>query len=92
MKEKIFLQLFETAEIAKFTPDQVRSYEDSLKSYRDLKNSLDTAREEGFIDGEMKGKIKNNFRVAKNLKDLGIPIDIIMKSTGLSEDEINNIM
>ena len=30
-KEQLFEKLFETAEIAKFTPDQVRSYEDSLK-------------------------------------------------------------
>ena len=38
LKERIFEKLFATAEIAKFTPDQVRSYEDSLKYYRDLKN------------------------------------------------------
>ncbi len=30
-KERIFEKLFESAEIARFTPDQVRSYEDSLK-------------------------------------------------------------
>jgi predicted transposase/invertase (TIGR01784 family) len=47
LREQIFDKLFETAEIAKFTQDQVRSYEDSLKYYRDLKNSLDTARDEG---------------------------------------------
>ena len=37
----------------RFTPDQVRSYEDSLKYYRDLKNSLDTARDEGKIEGKI---------------------------------------
>lgn len=31
LREKIFDQLFETAEIAKFTPEQMQSYEDSLK-------------------------------------------------------------
>jgi len=49
LKEQIFDKLFETAEIARFTPDQIRSYENSLKYYRDLKNSLDTAKEEGKI-------------------------------------------
>ena len=43
LQEKIFLKLFEVAEIARFTPDQVLSYEDSLKYYRDMKASLDTA-------------------------------------------------
>ncbi|MBI3141270.1 MAG: PD-(D/E)XK nuclease family transposase, partial [Bacteroidetes bacterium] len=31
--ERIFEKLFETAEIARFTPEQVNSYEDSLKHY-----------------------------------------------------------
>jgi predicted transposase/invertase (TIGR01784 family) len=47
LRERVFEKLFETAEIARFTPDQVQSYENSLKYYRDLKNSLDTAKEEG---------------------------------------------
>ncbi len=87
LREKIFEKLFETAEIAKFTPAQVRSYEDSLKHYRDLKNSLDTARDEGKMEGIMEGKIV----VAKNLLANGIPIDLIIKSTGLSEKEIKDL-
>jgi hypothetical protein len=35
LRESIFERLFEVAEIAKFTPEEVRSYEDSLKTYRD---------------------------------------------------------
>jgi len=42
--------------IAKFTPAQIQSYEDSLKYYRDLKNSLDTAKEEGREEGCMEGR------------------------------------
>jgi len=57
-REQIFDKLFETAEIAKFTPEQVRSYEDSLKSYRDLKNSLDTARFEGKEAGKEEAEQK----------------------------------
>ena len=79
LKGQIFERLFETAEIAKFTPDQVRSYEDSLKYYRDIKNSLDTARDEGKIE------------VAKNLLKNGVSMDIIMKSTGLTEREIKDL-
>ncbi len=44
LQEKIFVQLFESAEIAKFSPKEYQDYEDSLKYYRDLKNSLDTAK------------------------------------------------
>lgn len=50
--------------------------EDSLKYYRDLKNSLDTAKEEGKIEGKLE--------VAKNLLLQGISNEIIVKTTGLS--------
>ena len=64
LREGIFERLFELAEIAKFTPEQVRTYEDSLKVYRDLKNSIDTAREEG----ENKGKLEGKLEIARSLK------------------------
>jgi hypothetical protein len=44
LRETIFTRLFEKAEIAKFSQDQYRNYEDSLIYYRDLKNSLSTSR------------------------------------------------
>jgi len=68
LKEQIFEKLFHTAELARFTPDQVRSYEDSLKYYRDLKNSLDTARDEGKEEGikeGLKAGMKKGIKVGK---------------------------
>ncbi len=53
LKENIFLQLFEVAEISKFSRQEYQDYEESLKYYRDLKNSLDTAKEEGRIEGKI---------------------------------------
>jgi len=51
LREKIFEKLFKTAEIARLTQSQMRSYETSLKYYLDLKNSLDTAKDEGKEEG-----------------------------------------
>ena len=34
----------DVAEIATFTPEELREYEDSLIAYRGIKNSIDTAR------------------------------------------------
>lgn len=58
MKEKVFTKLFEEAEIAKFTPTELKEYEDSLKAYRDVKNSIDTALEKGREEGMAKGMAK----------------------------------
>lgn len=83
LRETIFERLFETAEIAKFTPDQVRSYEDSLKYYRDLKNSLDTAKEEGIEEG-----IKF---VAKKAINMGKSMNEIIELTGLTKEQIETL-
>ncbi len=84
LKERIFEKVFETAEIAKFTPSQINSYEDSLKYYRDLKNSLDTSFEEG--------KVKGRIEIAKNAIKMGLNIDDIIKLTSLSKEEIKKLI
>jgi predicted transposase/invertase (TIGR01784 family) len=92
LREQIFDKLFETAEIARFTPEQVRSYEDSLKYYRDLKNSLDTAREEGMLEGIEQGierGIEQGIeQVALKMLKRGIAVEIISDTTGLTEQQI----
>ena len=87
LKEDIFLKLFETAEIAKFSREEYQNYEDSLKYYRDLKNSLDTAREEGFEKGIEKGIEK----VALEMLRDNEPTEKIIRFTGLTIDEIVTI-
>ncbi len=95
LKERIFEKVFEAAEIAKFTPEQVRSYEDSLKYYRDLKNSLDTAfeegKEEGMEEGRREGEKQKQIEIAKKSLALGIDPNTISSITGLSLDEIRQL-
>lgn len=83
LREHIFEQLFEIAEIAKFSKEEADAYEESLKSYRDLKNSLDTAFEEGMEKG-IKEVVKNSLRA-------GLSIEVIASITGLGSQEIENI-
>ena len=96
LQEQIFDKLFEAAEIAKFTPEQVRSYEDSLKYYRDLKNSLDTAKEEGREEGLVeglekgieKGIEKGREEIARAMLIANESIDKIMQYTGLTREQV----
>jgi predicted transposase/invertase (TIGR01784 family) len=95
LQEKIFKKLFKVAEIAKFTPIQQQDYEESLKVYRDLKNSLDTARDEGIEIGVEKGiqigVEKGKTQVATNLVDLGLENKTIAQATGLSLEEVEQL-
>lgn len=80
LQTAVFNRLFAEAEIAKFTRAELREYEDSLKAYRDIKNSLDSAKQEGKKDKAIE--------IAKNLLEMGMSIDNIMKATGLPQEEI----
>ncbi|CAK8725623.1 PD-(D/E)XK nuclease family transposase [Candidatus Electrothrix laxa] len=87
LREQVFEQLFDTAEIARFTPDQVRSYEKSLKYYRDMKNSLDTA----FDDGKEEGRTEEKRQVVINGLQQGLEKKVIATLTGLSFEIIEKI-
>ena len=89
--DKVFDRLFEEAEIARFTPTELREYEDSLKAYRDIKNSLDTAKREGIEIGRAEGEQSKAIDIANNLKSMGLSIADITKATGLSEEDIMKI-
>ncbi|MCX5934329.1 MAG: Rpn family recombination-promoting nuclease/putative transposase [Pseudanabaena sp. LacPavin_0818_WC45_MAG_42_6] len=56
LQENVFLQLFEVAQIASFSPAERESYENSLKYYRDMNGVIETAREEGMAQGIQEGK------------------------------------
>ena len=100
LREGIFSKLFEVAEIARFSPQEVQAYEDSLKIYRDLKNSLDTAREEGWEkglekgleEGREKGRLEEKRATVLNSYRAGLSIDVIASITELSTLEIEQII
>ncbi len=95
LQEAIFEKLFEVAEIARFTPQQVKFYEDSLKYYRDLQNSLDTARQEGWQEGIEEGiqqGIQQGMRqVAIQGIQQGLGDEVLIQLTGLTLAEIGAI-
>ena len=58
---------------------EAAAYEESLKEYRDLKNVVDTAYDDGKADGSQQKALE----VAKRLKDAGFDIETISRCTGL---------
>ena len=46
---------------------------------------------EGKIEGRMEGKLEGKLEVARNMKQLGVSVDIIAQSTHLSTEEIENL-
>ena len=87
LKERVFSKHFGEAEIAKFTPTELKEYEDSLKAYRDVKNSIDTALEKGREEG----KNLKAIQIAKKMLAAGMDIDTIINMTDLSKSEIEKL-
>ena len=82
-----FERLFEEAEIAKFTPQEMREYEASMKAYRDIKNSVDTAKREGIAEG-MNQKALD---IARKMLADDVDINLIMKYSGLTQEQIEKL-
>ena len=78
-----FDRLFEEAEIAKFTPQEMREYETSKMAYRDIKNSVDTAKREGIEIGRAEGKHEANTETAQRLLAMGLSAEQVAKATQL---------
>ena len=91
------------AEIASFTHTELKEYEDSLKAYRDIKNSLDTAKDEGRAEGMAKGmaegmakglakgRVDTLNKMVSEMKREGLGYDLIEKLTGLTQKDIDAI-
>ena len=98
-----FDRLFEEAEIAKFTPQEMREYETSKMAYRDIKNSVDTAKREGIAEGMEKGmkegmekgraegKHEANTETAQRLLAMGLSAEQVAKATQLPLEIIKNL-
>ena len=122
-----FDRLFEEAEIAKFTPQEMREYEFSKMAYRDIKNSVDTAKREGIAEGMekgmkegmelgmakgkqeglaegmekgmelgmekgmAKGMNQKALDIARNMLADGVGINLIMKYSGLTQEQIEKL-
>ena len=91
LQEKIFEKLFKMAELAKYSPNERKTYENSLKHYWDLNNSFDTARMEGREEGLKEGEKKKAIEIARQLLDV-LDIETISLKTGLSVEEIRELL
>ena len=102
LRDRVFDRLFEESEIAKFTPLELREYEDSKKAYRDIKNSIDTAKREGIEEGMEKG-IKQGIEIgqkkeherllntARALFASGMSLEQVRNFTDLTESELKQL-
>ena len=82
-RKAVFERLEKLASKANMTQEERMQYEEEWKVYNDYFNTLDFA--------EQKGIQKGIRETARKLKELGVDNDIIIKSTGISKEEIEKL-
>ena len=92
LRDKIFDKLFAEAEIAKFTKKELHEYEDSLKAYRDIKNSIETAEEKGRLKGKEEGRAEEKKESAKRFLAMGLTPQQVADGTGLPIEVVRQLM
>ena len=83
-----------------FTPQEQREYEASKMAYRDIKNSIDTAKregkeeglaegmEKGLAEGMERGMTQRSLEIARKMLANGMDTATVMEITGLPAEEI----
>ncbi|WOG31188.1 hypothetical protein [Segatella copri] len=61
-------------------------------AYRDIKNSIDTAKEEGREEGREEGIAKEKLGTAKRLLGMGLTQEQVAKGTDLSIEDIERLV
>ncbi len=97
LKEQVFDRLEELAAVANLSEENRIAYDKALDRYRVSRIVEEDAREAGWKKGLEEGRAEGRAEahaettraIARNMKGLGIPMEQIIKVTGLSEHEIS---
>ena len=77
--------------IMKQVEERYISFETSKMAYRDIKNSVDTAKREGIEIGRAEGKHEANTETAQRLLAMGLSAEQVSKATQLPLEIIKNL-
>lgn len=101
LKEQVFDRLEELAAVANLSEENRIAYDKALDRYRvsriveedareaGWKKGLEEGRAAGIVQGRAEAHAETTRAIARNMKGLGIPMEQIIKVTGLSEHEIS---
>ena len=97
--DPIFTEIFEKGDLSNLTREELDRYAPHLKAYRDLKNVIDYAYEQGLKQGQreayeeakLNGEFKMKQHVAKSLKEHGYSISDISRLVELPDETLKDL-
>lgn len=106
-KKAVFKKLEELAEVAALSYEDLERYENSVNVYRDnlvvmegaqqkgmeegIKKGMEEGMKKGLEEGIKEGRKEEKKRMAKQLIDKSLPMELIIEITGLTAEEIRSL-
>jgi len=95
LSDRVFTQLFRQAEIAAFSPDDRARYQESVRTFRDIDNTVYSAHRRGVAEGVQQG-IQQGLQqgleqVATTLLRNGFSPEMVVENTGLTLEQVQEI-
>ena len=91
-QNSVFRKLAEITDISTLSKEEREIYDERIKRYRDTMAVIDYAvkegRAEGLAEGEAKGEVKGQAKLVSNMLKSGMSIANIASCTGLTEEEL----
>lgn len=87
MQAEVFRRLFDVAEVEALPGNEREQYIKDMTTERDIINQKEFARQEGRAEGLAEAKAG----IAKGMLENGIDLKLIVKLTGLSEEEVKSL-
>ena len=95
LRAEIFTRLFQACDIPRFDEAKRIQYDKDMFDERRYNGEINAAkkegREEGRQEGREEGRLEANTEAARNLKLLGVDVEIIAQATGLTVEEIEKL-
>lgn len=87
-EDDVLKQLYDSSEFASLSVKQQLEYEEKMFNWLDVNGIKEYAREEGLAEGRAEGASARTEEIARNFREMGIPIDQIAQATGLTPAQI----
>lgn len=90
-QNRLFKSLDDMAAYANLSDAERHAYDADVKAYRDWRGGLEYAMRNGMNKGRAEGRAEERIDIARKLKQIGLSIEDIKKTTLLSEEEIKSL-
>ena len=89
--DPIFKRLYEESRLSNLNEEEMEEYKKSVLEYQDVQDAIECACKRGETRGEARGEANAKRAIIAQMLENGLSIPIIIKLTGLSEDEVQTL-